>query len=144
METSSPPATSVHQDDTLIYAVFCFGYFEQFLLLAYVRLGVSNFVLGSHFWHIFLSTSVLCLGFRFLAQSVLWYILSSFYALHSDSLSFKMFCMCFAVSKIESVWKELRIWILYMQLVSKINKLILAIVRDCTPCVRNLTECQDC
>ena len=50
LETSSPPATSVHQDDTLTYAFFCFGDFELFfLLLAYVSLGASNFVLVSYF-----------------------------------------------------------------------------------------------
>ena len=53
LETSSPPATSVHQDDTLTYAVFVLEtlnyYYFFFLLLAYVSLGASNFVLVSHF-----------------------------------------------------------------------------------------------
>ena len=50
LETSSPPATSVHQDDTLTYVVFVLetlNYF--FVLLAYVSLGASNFVLVCYF-----------------------------------------------------------------------------------------------
>ena len=82
LETSSPLATSVHQDYTLTYAAFCFGYFEVFLLLAYLSLRASNFVLVSHYQYIFLSTSVLCLGYQSLAQSVfIRHILSIFYAL---------------------------------------------------------------
>ena len=49
LDTSSPPATSVHQDDTLTYAVFVLETLSYFLLLAYVSLGASNFVLVSHF-----------------------------------------------------------------------------------------------
>ena len=49
LETSSPQATPIHQDDTLIYTIFYFGYFEIFLLMAYVSLGASNFVLVRHF-----------------------------------------------------------------------------------------------
>ena len=50
LETSSPPATSVHQDDTLTYAVFVLETLNFFfLLLAYVSLGASNFVLVSYF-----------------------------------------------------------------------------------------------
>ena len=49
LETSSPPATSVPQDDTLTYGVFVLDTLNYFLLLAYVSLGASNFVLVSHF-----------------------------------------------------------------------------------------------
>ena len=49
LETSSPPATSVHQDDTATYAVFVLDTLNYFLLLAYVSLQASNFVLVSHF-----------------------------------------------------------------------------------------------
>ena len=45
LEAISPPATSVHQDDTLTYAVFVLETLNYFLLLAYVRVGVNNFVL---------------------------------------------------------------------------------------------------
>ena len=99
-------ATSVYQDDTLTYTVFCFGYFQLFLLLAYVSPGATNFVLVSHFYHNFLSTSVLCLGCQFLAHSVFMpYILFIFHALQSDSLSSKMFCMYFEVTEIECSFK---------------------------------------
>ena len=50
LEKSSSPATSVHQDDALTYAVFVLVPLELFfLLLAYVSLGASNFVLVSYF-----------------------------------------------------------------------------------------------
>ena len=53
LDTTSPPATSVHQDDTLTYAVFVLETLSYFLLLAYVSLGASNFVLVSYFKNIF-------------------------------------------------------------------------------------------
>ena len=49
LDTSSPPATSVHQDDTVTYAVFVLETLSYFLLLAYISLGASSFVLVSHF-----------------------------------------------------------------------------------------------
>ena len=53
-EKSNPSATS-HSD---IFS-FCFGYFEHFLLLAYVSLGASNFVLEEHFYNFFVCVSYL-------------------------------------------------------------------------------------
>ena len=59
---------------TLLYMhFFCFGYYEQFLLQAYVGLGASYFVLVICFKHIFLSTWVLCLGCQLLGYSVFLY-----------------------------------------------------------------------
>ena len=45
LEASSLPATSVHQDDTLTYVVFVLDTLNYFLLLAYISLRASNFVL---------------------------------------------------------------------------------------------------
>ena len=45
LETSSPPATSFHQDEPLTHAVFVLETLNYFLLLAYVSLGASNFVI---------------------------------------------------------------------------------------------------
>ena len=49
LEASSPPATSVRQDDTLTYVVFVLDTLNYFLLLSYVSQGASNFLLVSHF-----------------------------------------------------------------------------------------------
>ena len=49
LETSSPPAASVRQDDTLTYTVFVLDTLNYFLLLAYVSQGASNFFLVSRF-----------------------------------------------------------------------------------------------
>ena len=82
LEKISPPATLVPQDVTLTYVVLVLDTLNYFLLLTYVSLRVSNFVLVSHFWHIFLSTSDICLGCQFLAHSVfIPHILSIFYDL---------------------------------------------------------------
>ena len=51
LETSSPPATSVHQDYTLTYSAFVVENLDYLflLLVAYGSLGASNFVLVSYF-----------------------------------------------------------------------------------------------
>ena len=49
LETSKPPAISVHQEETLTHAVFVFETVNHFLLLAYLSHGASKFVLVSHF-----------------------------------------------------------------------------------------------
>ena len=49
LQTSSPPATSIHQDETLSHAVFVLETLNYFLPPAYFSLGASNFVLVSHF-----------------------------------------------------------------------------------------------
>ena len=108
LETSSPPATSVHQGNTLTYAVFVLETLNCLLLLAYVSLGASTFVLVSNFKYISLSASYLCLGCKLLAHSV-------FYALHFCLFSMPYslfthhswcFCMYYAVSETKKSLKR--------------------------------------
>ena len=49
LRTSSHPATSVHQDETLTHAVILLETVNYILLLAYISAGASNFVLVSYF-----------------------------------------------------------------------------------------------
>ena len=86
---------------------FCFGDFELFaMLLAYISLGASNFVLVSHFLNIFLSASYLCLGCQFLAHSVFYTTLFvNFLCLIAGFLIIHVFCMYSAVSETESSLK---------------------------------------
>ena len=46
LQTSSPPVTSVHQNDIVTSAFFAL---DTLTLLIYVSLGASNFVLVCHF-----------------------------------------------------------------------------------------------
>ena len=99
LETSSLPATSVHQDDTLTYAVFVLETLI-FFSTGLCQPGSQQLCISKLFLIYILSTLYLCIGYHFRAHSVFLYHVFGlfFYALQSDFLSFIcflcVFCQC--------------------------------------------------
>ena len=100
LETSSPPTTSVHQDDTLTYAVFVLETLNYFFATGLCQPGSQQLCISKLFLIYILSTLYLCLGYHFRTHSVFLYHVFGlfFYALQSDFLSFIcflcVFCQC--------------------------------------------------
>ena len=122
---------------------FYFECFEQFLLLALCQPGSQQLCI-SQFQHIFLVCLSSCLVCQFLAHLVfIPHILSIFYALQSDYLSFKMFCMSFAVSERERSLGGTQYKYIYCMynLSAKLASSYWQYVVTNTPCVRNEGDC---
>ena len=73
LETSSPPATSVHQDDTLIYAVFVLETLNFFFATGlWCQPGSQQLCISKLSLINILSTLYLCLDYHFRAHSVFY------------------------------------------------------------------------
>ena len=98
LETSSLPATSVHQDDTLTYAVFVLEtlnyYYFFFFATGLCQPGSQQLCISKLFLKYIFSTLYLCLGYQFRAHSVFYTTYFVYFSMPYSLISHHSYIFC--------------------------------------------------